>query len=126
MDDLERIWEPVFIHDSYACRKGKGIHRGVLRLRQFMRQVTANGTLPAYYLQLDIKNYFMSIDKQILCDLVARRLKSEEALWLTRVLIFHDCTENKVKHQYLACRIPLSQSQALPGHAPQKGGLLSF
>ncbi len=38
---LERLWEPVFIHDSYACRKGKGVQqtrpdnwrRGKRRLR---------------------------------------------------------------------------------------------
>ncbi|MCP3663385.1 MAG: hypothetical protein GY696_12970 [Gammaproteobacteria bacterium] len=26
VDYLERIWEPIFIHDSYACRKGKPVH----------------------------------------------------------------------------------------------------
>lgn len=26
VDYLERIWEPKFIFDSYACRKEKGIH----------------------------------------------------------------------------------------------------
>jgi hypothetical protein len=41
---LEEIWEPVFIHDSYACRRGKGVHAGVARLQRFMRQATANGT----------------------------------------------------------------------------------
>ena len=60
---LEHIWEPVFIHDSYACRKGKGLHAAVARLQQFMREATANGTRPAYTLQLDIRNYFLSIDK---------------------------------------------------------------
>lgn len=33
VDHLERIWEPVFIHDSYACRRGKGVHAGVDRLQ---------------------------------------------------------------------------------------------
>lgn len=66
VDYLEKIWEPVFIHDSYACRKGKGVHAGVKRLQTFIRQVTANGSRPAWYLQLDIHNYFMRIDKDIL------------------------------------------------------------
>ncbi len=47
---LETIWEPVFIHDSYACSRGKGIHRAVTRLQQFIRQVTGNGVRPAWYL----------------------------------------------------------------------------
>lgn len=92
VDYLERIWEPIFIHDSYACRKGKGVHQGVLRLRQFIRKVTQNGTAPAYYLQLDIRNYFMTIDKDILFSLVAARTKDEDALWLSKTLIYHDCT----------------------------------
>ncbi|MEI7465012.1 MAG: RNA-directed DNA polymerase [Burkholderiales bacterium] len=94
---LEKIWEPVFIHDSYACRKGKGVHVAVERLQQFMREATANGTRPAFTLQLDIRNYFMSIDKQRLYDMVAARLRPQnpvdaEALWLTHKLVFHDCT----------------------------------
>ena len=28
---LEPIWEPRFIHDSFACRRGKGTHRAVRR-----------------------------------------------------------------------------------------------
>ncbi|WP_353213397.1 RNA-directed DNA polymerase [Rhodovarius sp.] len=94
---LEKSWEPVFIHDSYACRKGKGVHVAVDRLQQFMREATANGTRPAFTLQLDIRNYFMSIDKQRLYDMVAARLRPHnpidaEALWLTHKLVFHDCT----------------------------------
>ena len=33
---LEKIWEPVFIFDSYACRKGKGTDAAVRRLQAFM------------------------------------------------------------------------------------------
>lgn len=44
VDYLERIWEPKFIFDSYACRKKKGIHLGVKRLQGFLRKVTRNGS----------------------------------------------------------------------------------
>ena len=98
---LEGIWEPVFIHDSYACRKGKGVHAAVARLQQFMRQATANGTRPAYTLQLDIRNYFMSIDKPRLFEMLAARLNPRrpadaQALWLAEKLVFHDCTHEPV------------------------------
>jgi hypothetical protein len=96
VDYLERIWEPIFIHDSYACRKAKGVHAGVQRLQTFIRQATANGTRPAWYLQLDIRNYFMRIDKDILFKLLAAKLKDEAALWLTRTLVYHDCTTDYV------------------------------
>ena len=90
---LEGIWERVFIHDSYACRKGKGVHAAVARLQQFMRQATANGTRPAYTLQLDIRNYFMSIDKPRLFEMLAARLNPRrpadaQALWLAEKLVF--------------------------------------
>jgi hypothetical protein len=108
VDYLERIWEPIFIHDSYACRRGKGVHAGVKRLQTFIRQATANGTRPAWYLQLDIRNYFMSIDKAILLDLLAARLKDDTALWLTRLLVNHDCTSDYVMRgsPELLARIP--------------------
>ena len=96
VDYLERIWEPIFIHDSYACRRGKGVHAGVNRLRQFIRQATRNGTRSAWYLQLDIHNYFMSIDKDVLFSLLAPKINDDDALWLTRVLVYHDCTEDYV------------------------------
>ncbi len=92
VDYLEEIWEPLFIHDSYACRRGKGVHKAVMRLRQFLRKVTKNGTYPAYFLQLDIKNYFMSIDKNILFSMIAPELYDDDALWLLRTLVYHDCT----------------------------------
>lgn len=122
VDYLERIWEPIFIHDSYACRKGKGVHRGVLRLREFIRKVTKNGTCPAYYLQLDIKNYFMTIDKDILFSMIADKVKDEEALWLSRVLIYHDCTDNYVfkGNPSILKKIPPHKTLF---HAPKNMGL---
>ena len=50
-------------HDSYACRKGKGTHKGVERLQSFTRKVTANGRRRAWYLQLDIRGFFISVNR---------------------------------------------------------------
>ena len=58
---LEPRWERRFIYDSYACRKGKGTHKGVERLRSFTRQVTGNGRKRGWYLQLDIRGFFISV-----------------------------------------------------------------
>ena len=92
VDYLERIWEPLFIHDSYACRRGRGVHAAVKRLQTFIRRASANGTRRAWYLQLDIQNYFMSIDRDILFEKIAARCPDHDALWLAKVLIYHDCT----------------------------------
>jgi RNA-directed DNA polymerase len=58
---LEPFWERRFIHDSYACRTGKGTHQAVERLRAFTRQVTANRTRRAWYLQRDVRGFFITL-----------------------------------------------------------------
>ncbi|MHB8808737.1 MAG: reverse transcriptase/maturase family protein [Desulfobulbaceae bacterium] len=95
--ELEKIWEPKFIHDSCASRKGKGTHFAVERLRGFMRRATRSGKVPAWYLQLDIRSFFMSIDKKILFAILERNLdpaeqRTQALLYLLRRIIFHDCT----------------------------------
>ena len=47
----EKAFEPIFIHDSYACRKGKGTLAASDRLMSFLRQVTANRKRPAWALK---------------------------------------------------------------------------
>jgi len=93
---LEKTWEPVFIYDSYACRKGKGTHGAVERLRSFTRKVTANETRLAWFAQLDIRAFFPSIDRGILLSFVLSRLQNEELRWLSEILILHDPTTDPV------------------------------
>ncbi len=129
VDYLESIWEPVFIHDSYACRKGKGIHRGVAALSKFIRRVTHNTCRRAWYLQLDIENYFMSLDKGILFSLIKRRCPDRDALWLSEVLVFHDCTVKPIVRgdARLAARLPPHKTlfQAVSGKGLPIGNLNS-
>ena len=96
VDYLEKIWEPLFIHDSYACRKGKGTHRAVKKLQTFMRRVSRNGTRRAYFMHLDIQGFFLHINKEVLYQIIAKRIRDEELLWLARTVIFHDRTKNYV------------------------------
>jgi len=96
VDYLEKIWEKIFICDSYACRKDKGTHKGVKRLQSFMRRITKNGSRRAYYMQLDIRSFFVNIDKGILFNLITKRVKNEDILWLARTVIFHDCTKDYI------------------------------
>jgi len=93
---LEKIFEPKFIFDSYACRTGKGTHKGVERLQKFARQVTANDTKRAFYLQMDIKSYFVSIDKVILLKLIRRVTVNPDVLWLAELIINNNCAKKFV------------------------------
>jgi len=90
----ERIFEPKFIHDSYACRVGKGTLAASDRLSTFMRQATANGKRPAWTLKLDVASFFPSIHKATLYWIIARHIADPTLRWLTRTLLFHDPTQN--------------------------------
>lgn len=91
---LSPIFERFFIYDSWACREAKGTHRAVRRVRSFMTQTTKLDVSKGYFLQMDIKSFFMSIDKTILYNLVTKRIKNEEILWLTGIVLFHDCVRD--------------------------------
>ncbi|KLB45842.1 hypothetical protein XEUV315_24570, partial [Xanthomonas euvesicatoria] len=65
MPQLESIYEPSFIHDSYANRTGRGSHAAVQRAQDFIRQVHS-GQGGGWYLQLDIANFFNSIHRPTL------------------------------------------------------------
>ena len=65
----ERVFEPIFIHDSYACRRAKGTLAASDRLMTFLRQVTANGRRPAWALKLDVASFFPSIHKEALFEI---------------------------------------------------------
>ena len=66
---LEAIYEPRFIFDSFANRKGKGSHAAVVRLQQFVREVDS-GQGGGWYLQLDIHNFFNSIHRATLWQML--------------------------------------------------------
>ncbi|MDR0332938.1 MAG: RNA-directed DNA polymerase [Dysgonamonadaceae bacterium] len=55
-----------FITDSYSCRVGKGTHYGIERAAGFVRQCSENYTKDCYVLKLDIRGYFMSMNKHLL------------------------------------------------------------
>ena len=81
---LIRIWDLMFIYDSYACRLGKGTHVAVDRLQQFMRRYPPG---EGYVLQLDVKSYFASIDHEILITLIKRKIRDRRFMGLIEQII---------------------------------------
>lgn len=71
---LAPVFEPRMIYDSYSCRVGKGVFVGIGRLEHHLRSCTRNHTCRAYVLKLDLRGYFMSIDKRILHGVLAQGL----------------------------------------------------
>jgi retron-type reverse transcriptase len=73
---IEPVWERCFIHDSYANRVGKGTHRALDRAQTYARRYP-------YVLQCDIRQFFPSIDHQILQAVLAHRIADPGVLWLS-------------------------------------------
>lgn len=78
-NQLEPVFEPAFIYDSYSCRKGKGTLFGIERLEHHLRSCTDNYHKSCYALKLDIEGYFMNIDRSILFDLISSRIDRERS-----------------------------------------------
>lgn len=63
-----QIFERTFIEDCYSCIKNKGTHYGIHRLEQHIREESNNYQYNCYILKMDIKGYFMNINRNILLD----------------------------------------------------------
>jgi len=116
---INPFFERIFINDSYSCRVNKGTSYGIKRLDHFIRSCSRNYKQDCYILKLDIKGYFMSMDRFILYEKIERTLPGisggvnvdfdiDLILYLIRKIVFHDPT----KH----CRIKGKKSdwQGLP------------
>jgi hypothetical protein len=79
---LEPIFERSFLHDSYACRQGKGTHAAVRRCRELARRYR-------YAWKADIRKFFPSIDHEVLKGLLARKVKGPRVLALAGLIIDH-------------------------------------
>ncbi len=70
---LEPIFDPTFIYDSCANRKGKGNLFAIRRFEIFKRKVTNNLKTEAFCLKVDIKHYFQEVNHEILLEIIKRK-----------------------------------------------------
>ncbi|PRF55366.1 RNA-directed DNA polymerase [Burkholderia multivorans] len=89
-------FERSFIADSCACIKGRGTLYAAQRLESKVRSITQNWARDAYYLKCDISNFFVSIKKPRLLDLLLAKI--HEPFWraLTELVLMHDPREDFV------------------------------
>jgi retron-type reverse transcriptase len=101
-----------FIHDSYACIPGKGALMAADRLQAMTRSASQNFAAPTWFLKIDIANFFVSIDKQVLDALLARRITEPWWMDLCRRVLHHDPTLNvRVRSaDRLMARVPRHKS----------------
>lgn len=79
MNILEPIWMKIFTADTYSCIKGRGIHSCAAKLKKALQDDPEKTT---YCLKLDIKKFYPTIDHDILKQIIARKIKDKDVLWL--------------------------------------------
>lgn len=83
MNVLEPVFVNTFTADTYSCIKKRGIHAAAQSVKHALKDV--QGT--QYCLKLDIKKFYPSIDHQVLKELLRRKIKDSDLLWLLDEII---------------------------------------
>ena len=104
---IQPIFEPRFIHDSYASRKGRGTLSALKRFDLFLRKASGNGKLVlgaqnanvvrCFALKADIKHYFQTVDHDILLSIIKKYVKDEGIIWLVRTILSNNPTDSEYK-----------------------------
>jgi RNA-directed DNA polymerase len=110
-----------FIAESCACIPGRGTLYAARRLEAKVRSITQNWTRPAWYLKCDLANFFVSIDKNILFGLLARRVTEPWWRWLAETILFHDPRQNAILHSTPALMTKIPPHKSLFNQPAERG-----
>ena len=84
---LEPAFVPQFILTSYACLKGRGMHQSALYVQNTMKHCKRIWQ-DYYILKMDVAKYFDNINKNILLNILKRKIKDKDLLWLIEQILF--------------------------------------
>lgn len=79
---LEPVFEKIFIVDSFATRKEKGVHAAVFRAQHFLRGYS-------FFLKTDVEKFFDSVHHDTLLEILARKIKDKAVLAVCEKVIRH-------------------------------------
>lgn len=80
---LEPIFVSTFTTDSYSCIKGKGIHACANSVKKALKNIEET----QYCLKLDIKKFYPNVNHDILKQLLRKKIKDIDLLWLLNEII---------------------------------------
>lgn len=75
---LHKQFESTFIYDCYSCIKKRGTSFGIQRLKHHILSESQNYTKKCYVLKIDIKAYFININRKILLNIVLNQIDKFE------------------------------------------------
>lgn len=80
---LSGLWFKTLIRDTFACIPGRGIHDGMRRITQALR----DGPGTRYCLKMDVQKFYPSIDHGVLKLIIRRQIKDGRVLELIDEII---------------------------------------
>ncbi|MEI6066545.1 MAG: reverse transcriptase/maturase family protein [Methylococcaceae bacterium] len=89
MNLAEPVFEKSLVPSTYACRPGKGVHRAVFQVQRNLQRYP-------WFVQVDVKGYFPSIDHQRLLLILDRRFKGRDFMaLLSRIVLSYQSSPGK-------------------------------
>ncbi len=85
---LYPFFDRTFIADSFSCREKRGTRRALRRFHHFARKVSCNNTRTCWILKCDIRQFFASIDQNILLYILSTYIPDQDVWWLLEKIIF--------------------------------------
>ena len=86
---IKPFFVPRFITHTYACLENKGAHKAVIVLQKWLRCMKKKYQ-NYYILKCDIRKYFYSINKEILFQILSKRMKDTDLIFLTKLMVFDE------------------------------------
>ena len=83
MNVMEPVFVATFTADTYSCIKGRGIHAAARAVKEALKD--ESGT--RYCLKLDVRKFYPNIDHDVLKQLLRRKIKDNDLLWLLDEII---------------------------------------
>lgn len=104
---VEPLFEELFVRTgdvSFNCRKGYGTLKAVQTFEKQISIITDNWTREAWIGRFDLKSFFMSIDKQLLWEMLKKFIIEyyhgcdiNTLLWISEITIKHRPQDNCVR-----------------------------
>ena len=125
---IEPLFEEQMIPTTFNCRKDKGTLAAQKYAAQAIREVSDSYTRDCYVMKLDIKGFFMSIDRRRICDKVSRfvadRYHEDDAqtlLFLLRKVLLNAPEKNCTKRGDLSLWRYIKPHKSLFTNGESKG-----
>ena len=102
---IEPIFEKSFIYDNCANRIGKGSLFALKQFEKFQRKVTNNLLKEAFCFKADIKHYFQEVDREVLLNILKRKISDEKVILLIKNILSYNALS--LSEKFLSKGMPL-------------------